>query len=433
MSSDPKSAIDHGVMRFWQWAAVIVTVGLNAMDGFDVLSISFAAPGIAKEWGIDKATLGWVLSTELLGMAIGSVLLGGVADKVGRRPTILGCLIAMVIGMCGAAHSHEVVTLLVFRLLTGLGIGGMLASINAAAAECSSLRWRSLAMALMVIGYPLGGVLGGTVVQGLLTSGTWRDVFTFGAWATALFVPLVWFLLPESVAFLDRARPSGALERINRVLTRFGHPTAAVLAVPPATAAKRSLADIFKPGLLMTTIVITLAYFAHVTSFYYILKWVPKIVVDMGFSPKAAAGVLTWANVGGVTGGAVFGLIATRVGLKKLTLITLIAGSAMIIWFGHGANDLTGLSVRVGVACLFSNSAIVGFYSLFAWVFPTYVRATGTGFAVGVGRGGAALAPVCAGYLFQAGFGLQIVSIVMAAGSLIAAMALVALKERRAE
>ncbi len=433
MPSDPKSIIDHGVMRFWQWAAVIVTVGLNAMDGFDVLSISFAAPGIAKEWGIDKATLGWVLSTELVGMAIGSVLLGGVADKIGRRPTILGCLIAMAIGMYGAAHSHEVVTLLVFRLLTGLGIGGMLASINAAAAESSSLRWRSLAMALMVIGYPLGGVLGGTVVQGLLTNGTWRDVFIFGAWATAVFVPLVWLLLPESVAFLDRARPTGALERINRVLRRFGHPGAEALTAPPEAATKRSLADIFKPGLVMTTVVITFAYFAHVTSFYYILKWVPKIVVDMGFSPKAAAGVLTWANVGGVTGGAIFGLIATRVGLKKLTIFTLIAGSAMIVWFGHGASDLTGLSIRVGFACLFTNSAIVGFYSLFAWVFPTYVRATGTGFAVGVGRGGAALAPVCAGYLFQAGLGLQFVSVVMAAGSLIAAVALVILKERHAE
>jgi benzoate transport len=433
MSSDPKSIIDHGVMRLWQWAAVIVTVGLNAMDGFDVLSISFAAPGIAKDWGIDKATLGWVLSTELLGMAIGSVLLGGVADKIGRRPTILGCLIAMVIGMYGAAHSHEVITLLVFRLLTGLGIGGMLASINAAAAESSSLRWRSLAMALMVIGYPLGGVIGGTVVQGLLTSGTWRDVFTFGAWATAACVPLVWLLLPESVAFLDRARPPGALEKINRILARFGHAPATVLTVPPAAAAQRSLADIFKPGLVVTTIVITCAYFAHVTSFYYILKWVPKIVVDMGYSPKAAAGVLTWANVGGVVGGAIFGVIATRVGLKRLTIVTLIAGSAMIIWFGHGASDLTGLSIRVGVACLFSNSAIVGFYSLFAWLFPTYVRATGTGFAVGMGRGGAALAPVCAGYLFQAGLGLQIVSIVMAAGSLVAALALVALKERRAE
>ena len=420
-------------MRVWQWAAVIVTVGLNAMDGFDVLSISFAAPGIAKEWGIDKAALGWVLSTELLGMAIGSVLLGGVADKIGRRPTILGCLMAMAIGMFGAAHSQQIVTLLVFRLLTGIGIGGMLAAINATAAECSSQRWRSLAMALMVIGYPLGGVVGGTVVQHLLGGGSWREVFMFGAWATAAFIPLVWLLVPESIAYLDRARPPDALLRINRVLERFGHAPAAALQKPLSSEARRSLADIFKPGLLMTTIVVTCAYFAHVTSFYYILKWVPKIVVDMGFSSKSAAQVLTWANVGGVTGGAIFGLIAARVGLKRLTLITLALGSVVIVWFGHGAADLTSLSWRVGIACLFSNSAIVGFYSLFARVFPTHVRATGTGFAVGVGRGGAALAPVAAGYLFQSGLGLQTVSLVMSAGSLIAAFALIALNDRSAE
>ncbi len=149
---DPKSTIDHGAMSLGQWFAVLVTVGLNAMDGFDVLSISFASPGIAKEWGIDKATLGWVLSTELLGMALGSVLLGGVADKIGRRPTILGCLIAMTAGMFGAGHASDVSGLLGWRLVTGLGIGGVLASINAAAAEFSNRRWRSLAMSLMVIG-----------------------------------------------------------------------------------------------------------------------------------------------------------------------------------------------------------------------------------------------------------------------------------------
>jgi cyanate permease len=275
--------------------------------------------------------------------------------------------------------------------------------------------------------------VGGTVVQSLLARGSWRDVFMFGAWATAVFVPLVWLLVPETVAFLDRARPPGALERINRVLARFGHAAAPALSIPQAAAARRSLADIFKPGLVVTTIVITCAYFAHVTSFYYILKWVPKIVVDMGFTPKAAAGVLTWANVGGAAGGAVFGLIAARTDLKRLTFVTLILGSAMIVWFGAGVADLNSLSVRVGVACMFSNSAIVGFYSLFARVFPTHVRATGTGFAVGVGRGGAALAPVCAGYLFQAGFGLQTVSIVMAAGSLIAAAALLGIKDRRAD
>src|SRR5271166_1697488 len=132
--NDPKSIIDHGSMSVGQWLAVLVTVGLNAMDGFDVLSISFAAPGIAKDWGLNQATLGWVLSMELVGMALGSVLLGGVADKIGRRPTILGCLLAMSVGMFGASRADGVWTLLIWRLLTGFGIGGMLTSINAAAA-----------------------------------------------------------------------------------------------------------------------------------------------------------------------------------------------------------------------------------------------------------------------------------------------------------
>src|SRR5271154_1715887 len=173
----PKDIIDLGAMSAGQWLAVLVTVGLNALDGFDVLSISFASPGIAKDWGLNQATLGWVLSMELVGMALGSVLLGGVADKIGRRPTILGCLLAMSVGMFGASHASGVSTLLAWRLLTGLGIGGMLASINAAVAELSSERRRSVAVSLMVVGYPVGGVIGGMVVQKLLGGGTWHDVF----------------------------------------------------------------------------------------------------------------------------------------------------------------------------------------------------------------------------------------------------------------
>ena len=430
---DPKSIIDDGPMAVRQWLALLVTLGLNAMDGFDVLSISFASPGIAHDWGIDKATLGWVLSMELLGMALGSLLLGGVADKVGRRPTILGCLAAMAIGMSGAGHAQGVAGLLLWRLLTGLGIGGTLAAINAAAAEVSNRRWRNFAMALMVIGYPLGGILGGMFVQRLLATATWHEVFLYGAWATSGFLPIVWLLVPESVAFLDRRRPPGALERINRILVRFGHPPVSVLSEASPGAERRSIADLFKPGLLTTTVLITFVYFAHITSFYFIIKWVPKIVVDMGFEPRAAAGVLVWANVGGAVGGAIFGLIATRLGLKALTLCVLLATSVMIVWFGHGSADLATLKATLAITGLFTNSAIAGLYLLFAQVFPTHVRASGTGFAIGVGRGGAVLAPVAAGYLFHAGFALQTVALAMAGGSLLAAVALLALRVRDAD
>jgi len=420
---DPEAIIDQEPMSLGQWLAVCVTIGLNSLDGFDVLSISFASPGIAKDWHIDKGALGWVLSIEQLGMALGSVLLGGVADKVGRRPTLLGCLVAMSAGMYGAAHSASAGELVLWRVLTGLGIGGTLATINATAAEFSSLRWRNFAMSLMVIGYPVGGVLGGLVVQRLLVHATWHDIFGFGAMATALFVPIVWLLVPESVAFLDRRRPAGALQKINRTLARFGHTLIARLPDRHAEA-RGSVTDILKPGLLFTTILMTFGYFAHITSFYFILKWVPKIVVDMGFPPTAGASVLTFANLGGATGGALFGLIATRVGLKPLTIFVLLGSFVMITWFGRGAPDVAALSATVAVVGLFTNSGVAGFYMLLARVYPTHVRASGTGFAVGVGRGGATLAPIIAGYLFQSGLGLPVVAALMAIGSLMSAMAL---------
>ncbi len=430
---DPRSIVDAGVMSAGQWLAVLVTVGLNAMDGFDVQSISFAAPGIALDWGVDKPTLGWLLSIELLGMALGSVLMGGVADKIGRRPTILGCVIAMAVGMFGAAHSAGVSELLRWRLLTGLGIGGVLPSINATAAEFSNRHRRSLAMALMVIGYPIGGIFGGLIVRHILGVGTWHDVFTFGGWATAIFVPIVWFLVPESVEFLDRRHGQAALERINRILARFGHPPASVAGERAQAADRRSVTDILRPELIGTTLLITFAYFAHIMSFYFILKWTPKIIVDLGYAPATAAGVLTWLNVGGATGGAILGLIVPRFGLRRVTVCTLVGSCAMIVLFGRGADSLAVLTAVVAVAGLFGNSAIAGLYLLFATVFPTHVRATGAGFAIGVGRGGGALAPVIAGYLFQSGLGLQFVAAIMAAGSLVSAAAVSVLRERHAD
>jgi len=431
MSEDPRALIEDRPMSAIQIAAVAISVGLNALDGFDVLSISFASPGIATEWGIDRAALGVVLSMELIGMAVGSVLIGGIADRIGRRPTILFCLVVMAIGMVMATRAHGVTDLSVWRVLTGLGIGGMLAAINAVAAEFSNKRRRNLCLAVMVIGYPIGAVVGGSISALLLKGGDWRAVFEFGAIATACFIPLVWFFVPESVQFLTARRPPNALARINAALARMRH--GAIEALPPATAAeaKASLVDIFRPALIATTLLVTLAYFAHVISFYFILKWSPKIVVDMGFAASSAAGVLVWANVGGAIGGAIFGLLTQRIGLKPLTIATLLGSAIMVAVFGSaGHSSLAHLSALAGAAGFFTNGAIVGLYTMFARAFPTHVRATGTGFAIGIGRGGAALSPILAGFLFQSGFDLQGVALVMATGSLFALGALTVLKLR---
>jgi benzoate transport len=425
MTQDPRRIIDQSPMSRLQIAAVGITVGLNALDGFDVLSISFAAPGIAKEWGIDRAALGVVLSMELIGMAVGSVLLGGIADRIGRRRTMLACLVAMAAGMFLATTAEGVVDLSVWRLLTGVGIGGMLATINAVAAEFSSLARRNLALALMTIGYPIGAVVGGSIAALLLKGGDWRTVFEFGAIITTCFIPLVFFFVPEPVHFLAEKRPAGALERINRTLKRMGHPTVESLPEVRADAPKHSVADILKPSLIRTTLLVTFGYFAHIMTFYFILKWSPKIVADMGFAASSAAQVLVWANVGGATGGAIFGLLAQKYDVRRMTIFVLIiAGVAVALFGAAGATTLTSLSLLACFSGLFTNSAVVGYYTIFARAFPTHVRATGTGFAIGVGRGGAALSPIIAGFLFQAGVGLAGVAIAMALGSLFSAVAL---------
>jgi benzoate transport len=414
-----------------QVTVIGLTIALNALDGFDVLSISFASPGIAAEWGIDRAQLGIVLSMELIGMAIGSVLLGGVADKIGRRPTILGCLVVMATGMFMATTVTGLIDLSLWRVATGLGIGGMLASINAVAAEFSNTQRRHLSVSLMSIGYPVGAVLGGIVASRLLQGNDWRSVFYFGTAVTVSLIPVVYFVVPESVHWLARKQPAGALDRINRALGRMGHAAIAVLPTISGEDRKRSISDIFAPGLLATTVIVTLGYFFHITTFYFIVKWVPKIVVDLGFAASSAAGVLVWTNVGGAIGGAVFGLLTQRFSVKALTIAVLLMSTVAVALFGRTPPDLQQLSMICAVAGFCTNAGIVGLYAIIAQAFPTYVRAFGTGFTVGVGRGGSVLAPIIAGFLFTAGYTLPTVALLMGLGSLFAAGVLLMLKLER--
>jgi MFS family permease len=193
----------------------------------------------------------------------------------------------------------------------------------------------------------------------------------------------------------------------------------------------------------MTTILVTIGYFAHITVFYYVLKWTPTIVTDMGYHPSSAAGVLVWVSAGGILGGAAFGFAAQRFGLKPMTMLAFFVTTATLVIFGLGAPDLPSFSFALrGIPIAFAGGAfaglcliaalagvaiqagIVGLYAIFAEVFPTQVRAAGTGFVIGAGRAGALLAPVIAGFLFDAGMGLQLVSTLIGAAALLAAIAI---------
>ncbi len=425
-ADDPRTIIARSPMRARQLLAIAVCVALNALDGFDVLSISFASPGIAAEWGIDRGALGIVLSMELIGMAAGSVLLGPLADRIGRRPTALLCLVLMALGMAATAHVASISQLAAFRFLTGIGIGGMLACTNAMVAEYTSDRWRGAAVAVMAAGYPMGAIGGGAFATSLLIDGTWRDVFTFGAVASATLIPFLLLLAPESVGFLlQRDRRGDSLAKINRALRGLGHGPVDRLPEPGLKVRRKtSLHRLFASDLRRTTLLLAAAYFCHVMTFYFILKWMPKIVVDMGYDASAAGGVLVYANVGGLAGALLLSVLTLRLPLRWIMVGTMAMSTLMVIWFGQGQTDLSGLALAAAAAGFFTNAGMVGFYALIAASFPTEARGGGTGFVIGIGRGGAALGPVVAGFLFQSGIGLDGVALAMGLGSLIAAAAI---------
>jgi len=436
--NDPRSIIDQSPMTIAQVIVVAITVMLNAMDGFDILSIAFASNGIAAEWKVTTAALGMVLSMELVGMAIGSVFLGGVADRIGRRPTLLGCLLTMAFGMFMATTSASPVQLSIWRVITGLGIGGMLSCTNAVVAEFSNKKWRRLCISIMVIGYPLGGGFGGLWASGLINAYGWRSVFYLGAGLTILLLPLSYFFVPESVHWLVRKQPADALRRLNASLTKLGH--AAVNALPQLHTEDRrkSLGDIFSPALISVTLIVTAAYFFHIVSFYFLAKWTPRIVGAMfpDMPPGTGPHVLALTNFGGAAGGILFGLLAGRIGLKPLTIVIMALNAVTIVLFGRTPDDLTTLTWLAIAVGFFGNAAISGMYSIVAYAFPTHVRATGTGFVIGVGRGGAVLSPWLAGFLFDPSRQLTAlpvdklpwVAIIMAMGSLLAAGVLIFLR-----
>ncbi len=423
--NDPRSVIDSGAMGMRQWLAVAITILLNALDGFDVLSSAFAGPGIKQEWHLAPDGLGAVLSMELIGMGLGSLVLGMMADRRGRRSTIILCLIMMATGMFLAATAKSAQILSLYRVFTGFGIGGMLAATNAVAFELSNRKLRSVALSFMVIGYPLGAFFGGLIASSLLRTHDWRIVFMFGGSMTALMLPLVLLFVPETPAWLAQARPAGALERINGILGRFKLPAIAELGAQSHDEAKARIADIFKPAYARTTLVLSLGYAAHMLTFYFILKMAPSIISDPQFAGQTftkaqGAGVLAYANLGGAIGGACLGLLIGRFGIKRATLVALALSVIMVTKFGLGSSDLVGWTWAVVLAGMFTNAAVVGFYSAFAASYPTQVKATGTGFALSIGRGGAALSPYLAGLLFANHQGLLAASIVMAMGSLAA-------------
>ena len=423
MKKDPRDIINQGPMKARQILVIGLCVFLNALDGFDILAITFAAPGITQDWSIGKDVLGIVFSAGLLSMTIGSFILPPLADKIGRRKISLICLTVMSSGMFLSALSTDIYSLAFWRFVTGLGIGGMIPTINAISSEFSNEKRRNFAVCIMGIGYAIGGFVGGSAAAVLLANFAWPSVFIFGGFAALLILPVVYFFMPESIEFLVTRKGEEALPEANAILRTLGHGEASEIRVS-RTPPKAGIMELFSGDTLKLTLALTLSYLLNIMTVYYILTWVPSIVTDLGFDKVVGTQVSVWVSIGGIIGGALFGWVATFLDLRKMLAGLMLSAGVLVIIFGQIPADLVLLK-SVGFMlgfCMYGST--VGLFALLARSYPTTLRATGTGFVVGAGRGGSTIGPVLVGFLLAAGFGIPEVSLVMSAGSIIAGLIL---------
>lgn len=425
------SAIDHAPMTPFQIGAVLICMVLNLIDGFDVLAVAFAAPTLAKDWKLAPDQLGVLLSAGLAGMTAGSLFVAPLADRWGRRAMTLLTLVVVSAGMLGSVIAQDSLQLGLARLFTGVGIGAMLPSINTMVAEYSSLQRRELSLSIMSTGYPIGATLGGIAAILISAQYGWRGIFAFGGLLSTAMIPLVLWRLPESLEFLLTRRPAGALEAANRVLRLLGRPELDALPELARSERKSSARDILSGGLARPTLLLWTAFFLVMFSFYFVVSWTPKLLVEAGLPVDRGLSGGVLLNLGGICGTVLLGVLGARLGIFRVHTLALIAAAAMTACFGLVSGSLqAGLIVAVLVG-FFLFTSMVGLYVITPSIYPTEVRNTGTGLAIGVGRIGAILSPYLAGLLLATGWKPSSAYIAFGLPTLLAAAAVMMLARNR--
>lgn len=422
-------------MSGYQWLIVALCTFMNCLDGFDVMAVAFTGPSVTEEFGLNGSQFGLLVSVGLIGMALGSMLLAPFADLIGRRPLILISLVLGTIGMFGAAMAPSVLVMGLFRLVTGIGVGGILASTNVIASEFSNTKNRGLAIGIYTAGYGIGATLASLVAK-TTVGGDWRIVFYAGGFGTLLALIVIAVLLPESIAFLEQRRPRGALERINRTLARMGMDAISSPDLDQASAARKDagqagsgwLKQLLAPTILLWIIFITIMF-----GFYFVNSWTPTLLAEEGLSKSAAVTAGMAISIGGTVGSVLYGL-AARLRPPRVVLIgfSLLSAAMMVVFILSTSVLWLGFGIGVIVGALI-NGCIAGAYTVGPPLYPSHVRSIGMGWALGMGRIGAILSPTIAGLLKDAGASATQLYVGAAAVVALCALALVAVRKHDPE
>jgi AAHS family benzoate transporter-like MFS transporter len=396
-------------------------------DGYDLIVYGTVLPRLLEEpgWNLTKPGAGLLGSVAFVGMLIGAVLAGTLADRLGRRRTIIACTawFSLFTALCAAAPGPEVFGLL--RLLAGLGLGGLVPSASALAAEFVGTRNRSVVSTLMMSGVPIGGSLAALIGIVVLPAYGWEAMFLLALPALVLVIPVCLKVLPESPVWL---RSHGRQEEAVAIEHRFGLPLGDP-ATPVEPADRQPLRSLLRPPYRKATVLFSLATVSTLFAWYGLATWLPQLMRESGFDLGSSLTFLLALSLGAVAGSLVTAWGGTKLGPIPTAIIAASAAAAgLLLLLGHPASAmayaalvLAGVGTH-GTQCLII-AAVTDHY-------PARLRGSALGFSLGFGRIGAVLAPQVGGWLLAAGLGVNSNFLVFAIAAAVTAGLLLAFPRR---
>jgi AAHS family 4-hydroxybenzoate transporter-like MFS transporter len=404
---DVRTFIDNQPISPYQWMVTAMCGLIVFVDGFDAQAVGFVTPALIRDFQVTRAVMGGVQSAGLVGMMAGALLFGPVADRIGRKPVLLASTLIFGIGSLLTATADSINALSAFRLLTGIGMGGAMPNAIALTSEYMPSRLRATAVTAMMCGFSLGAAVGGFVAASLIPRFGWQSVFVVGGAIPLVITVISVFVLPESIRFLlgtssERGRADGYLQRIAP-----GANTSAVTADPDSGARGFVVARLFTDKRALVTLLIWVVYFTNLLDLYFLNSWLPTIMNDSGIRAETAIRVTAMFQVGGCIGAILLGRILDR---RHTFFIVAICFIWAAVWIVVTAEAGTSVPLLI-TAMLATGVGIIGgqnaSHALSSEYYPTAIRATGVGWALGIGRIGSIIGPLLGGFLLTQGGGAR--------------------------